>query len=81
MTITMFCFVPGKEWQMTTSDVDTTADIKEAVENFAGFCGPEWTEIRVYETAPDWSAYRHHSVNLQPREKRNVAKKPRRKAR
>jgi hypothetical protein len=62
MTVTIFAFVPGREWMMTTADASDEQEMKERAEEFARFCGRDWTELRVYVTPPMWTARPANSV-------------------
>ena len=47
--ITIFLFVPGKDWQMTTAEAEAEADMKEQAERFATMFGEsKWTDLRVF---------------------------------
>lgn len=54
--VTIFAFVPGHEWRMTTADVETDDDIKDAAANFVRFISDDGrcTEVRVYTSQAEW---------------------------
>lgn len=56
-TVTLFLFVPGREWLMTTAHVSSEAEMKACAEDFAKAHGKgKWTEMRVYTHKPLWQA-------------------------
>lgn len=53
--ITIFLFVPGREWLMTTANVVSDSELKDVVTDFAKKHGDgKWTKVRVYTQPPEW---------------------------
>ncbi len=57
--ITIFMFIPGKEWHMTSAEASSDEEMQAQAERFAQMFGENaWTEMRVYVTQPLWQARR-----------------------